>query len=98
MSGHPKRTERAVLNSLMAGQDERFALAPFSAGAVKVALQASLQTEDAICEVRRLLQLIAALDGPLESPTAAEALRNVIRADPDATALIPQSSGSRRSP
>ena len=96
MNASFRRIDRAVLTSLTCthgaagacGEGERFVLAPQRAGAIKVALQASLQTDDAVAEVRRILQLIVAFDGPLGSPTVAEALRQIVRCDPDAVALI----------
>lgn len=94
MSDRSQPIERAVLDSLTRGERERFALVPHRAGAVKVALRASLQSKAAVAEVRRLLQLIVALDTTLQSPTAAEGLREIVRADPDAVALIQAQLGS----
>ena len=88
VAGHTRQIERAVLDNLTCGDRERFALAPHWAGAVRVALQASLQSSEAEEEVGRLLQLIVALEQTLESPAVAEGLRTIIRADPDAVALI----------
>ncbi len=85
-----RRIERAVMEGLTTGTTgdrERYALPSSRLGAIRVALKASLQSENALPEVRRLLELIAALDG-LDSPQAAESLRWVLRSDPDAVALL----------
>ena len=88
VNGQSHRIERAVMESLTSSDHERFAMVAERIGAIKVALQASLQTGDAVHEVRRLLQLIVAFETKLASPAVAEALRSVVQADPDAQALI----------
>ena len=88
MSGSRRRIERAVIEGLTTSGPERFNVAAHRMGAVKVALQASMQSGGAEDELRRLLRLIVALDSRLESPQAAEHLRALLRNDPDAMTVI----------
>ncbi len=88
MRGTSGHIERAVIHSLVCGDRERFELLEGRTGAIKVALQASLQAEGAADEVRRLLQMIVAFEEKLASPGVAEGLRNILRSDPDAMDLV----------
>jgi hypothetical protein len=80
--------EPALLAALRRGETERFELPPATRPRLEAALAAGLAGEAPEREIERALQLVVALEGPLGSPTAAEALRAVLRAVPEALARV----------
>ena len=76
------------MDGLVLVGDGQLALDRHRVGAIKLALQASLQTSGASGEVHRLLQMIVAFDKELDAPDIAETLRTILRSDPDGLALL----------
>lgn len=70
---------------------ERFTLPPDAEPALRRALAADLDGPRPQAALTRTLKLICAMDSKLRSPTVAEALRALLRAEPEAVAIIRQS-------
>lgn len=79
--------EDAVLSVLRPGSQERFVLPEASVPRVARALDGVLAA-NAVPEVARIIDLISALEHTLNSPSAAETLRGLLRARPAALTLI----------
>lgn len=84
--------ELTLLRQLTASEgEERFELAPNAQPALQRALVADLDGPQPQAALTRILRLIAAMTTKLSSPTVAETLREILRASPEAVALIRQS-------
>lgn len=70
---------------------ERFALAADARPALQRALRADLDGPQPESALTRILKLVAAMASKLRSPTVAEALREVLRAEPEAVDMIRRS-------
>jgi hypothetical protein len=80
--------ERTVVAVLRIGDLERYELDEEGAAYVARVLATVVERENAVEELSRLLALIAALRGELESPRAADTLESIARANARAVAII----------
>jgi hypothetical protein len=83
------KLERAVIDALRPGEGgERFDLPATARPRLARALRSDLAGTSSAAALRTALELAAALDHELDSPSAAARVREVLRSDPDAVALL----------
>ena len=80
--------EQAVLNALERGSSEDYELPAHRRDPLAAAVQRAAVGPDAVAEMQRLLELTSALAGELNSLTAAEAIREMIRDCPEALNVV----------
>src|SRR5215470_17799053 len=82
------RLEAAIIDRLKRGHAERYVLGPRDCVALALVLESTLRTPNAVAEVIRALAVSVALDRYLESPSAAESVRALLRSEPAAIRLL----------
>jgi hypothetical protein len=82
------RFERQVLAALRPGDSERYELDPGRARTLARSLRQAAEGPDGPAELERAVALVVALEGHLESPSAAERLRSLLEADGAAKAVL----------
>jgi hypothetical protein len=83
-----KRAVTAIRLVLRSGRTERFDLPVSCEDRISKELVRAARSEHAAAEAEGLLRLMVALETRLESPTAAERLRSLMRATPELCAVI----------
>jgi hypothetical protein len=82
------RLEAAIVDRLRRGDRERYVLGAKDAMPLARILESTLRGPNAVAEVIRALALSVALERYLESPSAAESVRALLRSEPSAVRLL----------
>jgi hypothetical protein len=80
--------EEVILQQLRQGVLEAYELSTDALSAMRRALGRVLERDDAPAELTRVLQLAVALERELGSPTAAQAIIDLLRSEPDAVDVV----------
>lgn len=86
--GMAPRIELAILNALQKAKKEPYELPRWAFPQLRHALAEALMSPEAEHELRRVLELAVALDEQMRSPTAAQALLELVGDEPLARVLI----------
>ena len=80
--------EQVILSALRRGSEERYEIDEADVRRIALVIESLIDRRSVIGELRRVLQISAALRTELESPTAAEVLEQVLRENSAAVHLI----------
>src|SRR5687767_3331694 len=88
MASQRSAVEQVILAALRRGSEQRYELDLEGARRIALVIQSVLDRPNAIAELRRTLEIAAALRRELGSPAAADALEQVLRENQTAVGMI----------